>query len=620
MTFVFPKAVLGQHIAILGKTGAGKTSTEKLVVEQVVEDGARVCVLDTVKSDWWGITSSASGKRAGLPFKILGGPRGHVPLHANAGKVIGQLVATGKLPLSIIDMADFEAGGVQRFFVDFAQSLFRHMRGVVYLVIEEAHEVAPKERAGFSAENMAIHWAKKLATGGRSKGIRLIVATQRVQSLHNAVLGSCETLIAHRLTLDADQEPVIKWLKNSNKAMVAEVAESLSSLPTGTGWLCSGEAKIFEQVAFPKFKTFDNSKTPDGEAAEIDVTTAPVDQDELRAIIGDAVKQAEADDSRLLRARIAKLETEKAEAEKKAMTTAPPSKEVLEKIKQLALRQAAKSSAPLVAALEAAMKFIVQIEAQGFFTAGSEAIDQKAVEKAMAEAAKHATKLIEGLLQKRDTELRALHATATGLQKRLKDLILKAGEDITIDVNVEHREAFSVSPAAPAKPVARALPTPRQINGSGETKIGKGETAVMKAVAQYPAGASREQLTVLTGYKRSTRDAYLQRLGAAGWVAVESGLVRPTQAGIDALGPDYEPLPTGAALREHWLGRLPEGERKILQHLVAAYPRSVDRDEIGESTSYKRSTRDAYLQRLSTRMLVVADCGTVRASEILFDA
>jgi DNA helicase HerA-like ATPase len=60
-------------------------------------------------------------------------------------------------------------------------------------VIEEAHEFAPKERAGIGAENMAIHWAKKLATAGRSKGIRLIVATQRVQALHNAVLGSCET-------------------------------------------------------------------------------------------------------------------------------------------------------------------------------------------------------------------------------------------------------------------------------------------------------------------------------------------------------------------------------------------------------------------------------------------
>src|SRR5688572_20289772 len=201
-----PEEILNQHSAVLGKTGSGKTSTEKLIVEHVVAQGFRVCVLDTIKSDWWGITSSASGKSPGLPFKILGGPRGHVPLHANAGKVIGQIVGEGKLPHSIIDMADFEAGGIQKFFVDFAPALMRAARGVLYLVIEEAHELAPKERAGFGQENMAIHWAKKLATAGRSKGIRLIVATQRVQSLHNAVLGSCETVIAHRLTTPADQD------------------------------------------------------------------------------------------------------------------------------------------------------------------------------------------------------------------------------------------------------------------------------------------------------------------------------------------------------------------------------------------------------------------------------
>lgn len=313
-----PDAVLGSHIAILGKTGSGKTSTEKLAIEQVVNDGFRVCVLDSIKSDWWGITSSADGKRAGLPFKILGGPRGHVPLHSSAGKAIGQIVGSGKLPLSIIDMADFEAGGLQRFFIDFAPALLRSVRGVVYLVMEEAHEFAPKERSGIGNENMAIHWAKKLATAGRSKGIRLVVATQRVQSLHNALLGSCETMIAMRLTTPADQEPVIKWLRSNvpDKDRQGEIENSLSSLPTGTGWMCSGEAKIFEKIAFPKFKTYDNTATPTGDGAEIDVKTAPVDQDELRAIIGEAVKDAEANDPKALKVELAKANRRVAELER----------------------------------------------------------------------------------------------------------------------------------------------------------------------------------------------------------------------------------------------------------------------------------------------------------------
>jgi hypothetical protein len=559
-------AILKQHTAILGKTGSGKTSTAKLMVEQVVAEGARVCILDPIKSDWWGLTSSSSGKKAGLPFRILGGPRGHVPLHSSAGKAIGELVAKGKLRLSILDMADFEPGGAQKFFVDFAQALFKHAKGVVYLVLEEAHEFAPKERAGFGSENMAIHWAKKLATGSRSKGIRLIVSSQRAQSLHNALLGSCDTLIMHRLTLPADQAPAKDWLKaNVSKEVFANVESSMSQLETGTAWICSGEAKIFEQVKFPRIRTYDNSATPDGDS-DHDVKTAPVDPDELKSIIGDAVKEAEANDPKALKAEIAKL--------KAAATKASTKEKTVEKV----------VSDPR--ALEAAF--------------------QSGVAAAFAAIEPSIKQSIEGLaerVRKSFTEIRLVFPKVP----TPKDFS-RSGLQTPPRVNTPMKQQPAVR--------AAAVTTPSAAGGSGGT-LPPGEKAVLVAAAQF-GRVERDQLSVLTGYKRSSRDAYIARLQQKGFIVVEGRELVPTDEGVQALGSDYEPLPQGADLRDYWLARLPEGEKKVLEVLIGAYPNSVDRESIDGATGYKRSSRDAYLARMKQKRIVVSQGSQVAASETLF--
>jgi hypothetical protein len=182
-------------------------------------------------------------------------------------------------------------------------------------------------------------------------------------------------------------------------------------------------------------------------------------------------------------------------------------------------------------------------------------------------------------------------------------------------------EARTACRPPPPHGAPRPSPPPRRTNGASHTEpLPRGERACLICAAQHDNGVTREQLTVVTGYKRSSRDAYIQRLRERGYVEHAGERIVATDVGIAALGDAYEPLPTGPALQDYHLGRLPEGERRVLEMLLAAYPGAVERAAIDAATGYKRSSRDAYLQRLGARQLVVPEGrGAVRASVELFE-
>src|SRR5215510_14923106 len=96
-----PAKALEQHIAILGKTGSGKTYAAKGIVERILSDEGRVCIIDPTGA-WHGLRSSATGKSAGFPVVIFGGAHADLPLGGAHGEAIAEIIGTASTP-AILD-------------------------------------------------------------------------------------------------------------------------------------------------------------------------------------------------------------------------------------------------------------------------------------------------------------------------------------------------------------------------------------------------------------------------------------------------------------------------------------------------------------------------------------
>lgn len=568
MKLPIPVEALAQHTIALGKTGAGKSSVLRLLVEQLLDQGKPVCIIDP-KGDWWGLKSSANGRAAGYPVVIFGGEHADVPINEGSGGQVAELVAGGNRPC-LIDLGGWMVGERTRFFITFASRFFKHARGLRHLVIDEAHNFAPQGRIQDPDSGKMLHWANRLASEGRGRGITLIAASQRPQKVHKDSVTSCETLIALRVIHTLDRKAIREWIDGcADPGLGREVLEQLAGMKRGEAWVWSPEIEFGpKRVQFPLFRTFDSFR-PQASATELK-GWAEVDLDEVRGKLAAVVAQAEANDPAFLKKRIKELE-------------------------DAAARPVAHRDGADVAELRALRARCEQLERDQTLL--------RNYDEQILGAAALSLSIVEELADK----VRELRAVKYPRRPKLN------GANASGAAAAEPR---NVSQSARAPRVQGAAAADRAGRGAWPG-LGKGERVVLTAIAQHVGGVDPEQLTMLTGYKRSSRDTYLQRLRAAGFVSPGWPAVA-TESGFDALGEQFEPLPTGEELRSYWLDRLGGGERTILAALIEAWPNGLEKWQIDERTNYKRSSRDTYLQKLKARKLIDVVGQRVNASEALF--
>lgn len=317
---IIPAEALAHHIAILGKTGSGKSNSAKVIVEDGLDGGERVCVIDPTGS-WWGLRLNARGKPSKYPVVIFGGLHADVQIGRAHGQAVAEVVATSATP-AVIDTRLMTVAERTEFFTAFAQTLLRRNKGPLRLIVDEAHLFAPQGRVADPRSGEMLHAANNLVSLGRSIGLRIVLISQRPAKLHKDSLTQVETLVAMRLIAPQDRRAIEDWIGEwADPAQGKEIVASLPSLPTGDAWIWSPEAGVLKRAHFPLARTYDSGKAPSDDEGAPELR--PIELEKVSALLDKAAADIKANDPRALKAEVARLQRELGDATKSAAPVWP---------------------------------------------------------------------------------------------------------------------------------------------------------------------------------------------------------------------------------------------------------------------------------------------------------
>ncbi len=504
---------------------------------------------------------------------------GDVQAHPRTAKLLAERLL--ELGVSaILDVYELNARDRILFVKEFLNGLVGSRKDLWHpalVVVDEAHIFCPEKKKGSQAES---HDAViDLMTLGRKRGFCGVLATQRIAKLDKDAAAECNNTLIGRTRLDADVKRAADDI-----GLGKEQAHALRHLKPGTFW-ASGPA-------------FDESET----------FILP----------------------------IGNVKTRHPKAGARIALKPPPAPEavkaILSKLASIPIEQDAreKTVEDLKAEIATLKKQRVEFSTDVYFTKheGFERIQKE--NKGLRDDAER--------LSRTNNELQRF---AENVINSCETLVVKArniNRPITkpftngemhprpfnrlpkhLPPNIREEPPFIVTPTEldrinredGIKLAQRAVD--RSILGSG-AKMPVGERKILIAIQHAQDGATREMLTVVTGYKRSSRDTYLQRLLAKLWIVQsETGRFHATSEGFAALG-HHEALPTGAKLYEHWKETLPKGESAVMEAISYGWN---TRDDISKKTGYQRSSRDTYLQRLRAREIIFEENGKFEIAHAL---
>lgn len=609
----FPEKILAQHLVVLGKTGAGKSSALRHIVEHLLRQKKRVCIIDP-KGDWWGLKKSADGKEAGFPVIAFGDFKNRreraadVPINAQSGAHVAELIATGNRP-AMIGFGGWHTAHMVQFWIDFAAAIFKANSGELYLVGDEFHNFAPKGKIMNPKAGMCLHWSNRLLSEGRGLGIVCLLASQRPAKVHNDTLTSCETLVAMRVTHASDRHAFEEWIEGcGDEKQGREVLNSVASMARGEAFVWSPEAGFGpERVKFPMFTTFDSFAPPQLQKKVSSSGWADVDLDAVKEKLAAVIEETKANDPKELRKKIADLEAMNrasasfiakfvaaagVEDERELMTWITRAKDnstkAVEKKEVLVIQDAQ------LARLEKVTDQMAQIgtgiiELQQKFDGAMEPIWQglRAVGKARANA-EPAPRPIFPAPKPAERTSAVSHADGSCERKAAR-----GGENLS---------GSGTPLTAPQQRILNALAT---LETLGLRDVDKSNVAVFA-----------DQSPTSSGFGNN-----LGRLRSLGLLHYpQGGRVALTPAGRSA-AQNGGALTSNADLHRAWFSKLAAPKVRILEQLIRIYPESISKTALAELAG-QSPTSSGYGNNLgnlrSLGLIHYPQGGVVAATELLF--
>jgi biotin operon repressor len=178
-------AVEGMRVAILARSGGGKSNLAALFAEAVLDAGYQLCVIEPIE-EWYTLKSAYDNV-------VWISEDGDLPLVTELPSQYVRILESGASLVVSVSTGDEYAN--KQFVADFLWNLYvgwKKVRRPLFLLVEEADTYAPQmwsreDRPSLS--RMAL-----IAKRGRKLGINMLVVSQRPADIHKSVISQANIL------------------------------------------------------------------------------------------------------------------------------------------------------------------------------------------------------------------------------------------------------------------------------------------------------------------------------------------------------------------------------------------------------------------------------------------